>query len=773
MNTSTFLLLGAAFCAGVTCSAVRAAAPADAVQLLDHAPLRFEPASDRAAFVARGARYRFQFSKNRAMLETAGGKVSLRFQGADPNARPDGQEKLRSTTSLFFGNDPAAWRQHIDNYGRLRVSGIYPGVDLVYYGNAGELEYDLNVAPGADPGRIRLRLAGARAKLDRSGDLIAALVQKRPVAYQMDEHGARVPVQSCYRRNADGSFGFALGAYNHNRELVIDPVLTLSAYFGGSNQDIAYAVGHDQIGFLYIAGTTNSSDFPVSGNASQKTAGGSGDVFVAKIDPHAAPGSQLVFATYLGGNSAETFGGMAVSPRGDVYLAGGTQSTNFPATSGGFQTSFKSAPNTHGWLAWIDSNQNLAYASYIEGSGSDVGTGIAIAPNGTVWVTGGTESNDFPNAGGIQSGRTGLQDIFIAGFDPTQSGGNSLLYSSLLGSSGWDIGRGIAVAADGTVWIAGGSYYYDAPVQNGYQLSYRGGGDAYVAHINPALGSSGLLYATYLGGSDLDDARKIVLDPAGLVIVTGYTNSSNFPVTGNALQTSYGGNTDGFIAILNPASPDRASQLVYSTYFGGAGPDVPFDLKRDPNGLLYISGMTMSAGLPASAGALQASYDGSMDAFLLRLNPSRAGTAGIDYFTYLGSDGVQVGYGVDFDSAGNTYVVGSTSGPIFDKLGGVGKISPAGKTDIFVAGIGTCGFGISPTSQQFAAAGGSATVNIGALGGGCAWSASSNLDWITVSPASGSGSGQVTITASANTTGAARQGTISIAGASFQVGQGQ
>ncbi|HEX6897498.1 MAG TPA: SBBP repeat-containing protein [Bryobacteraceae bacterium] len=689
MNTRTLLLISAALgCAGTASSATLDAASSGAMRLLDSAPLRFEPADGAAKFVARGARYRFEFAANQAILDTGRDKISLRFEGADPNAKFEGQERLRSTTNLFLGNDPAQWRQHVVNYRLLRARGIYPGVDLVYYGNAGALEYDLKIAPGVDPARIRLRLTGTRATLDRDGDLIAGLIQKQPFAYQVDAGGARIPVKSRYRRNGDGTFGFAIGAYDRSRELVIDPVLSFSAYVGGSvNQDIAYAVSHDQIGFIYIAGTTNSSDFPIAGNASQTTAGGSGDIFVAKIDPHAAPGAQIVFATYLGGNGTETFGGFAVSPAGDMYVSGSTFSTNFPVTSGAYQTGSKNNSSIHAWVAWIDFHQNLAYASFLSGSNTDVAAGVAIAPNGTVWVTGGTESDDFPNLGGIQSARTGLRDIFIAGFDPRQSGAGSLLYASLLGGSGWDMGRGIAVAADSTLWIAGGTYSYDAPAQNGPQLNYRGGGDAYVAHVDPKLGSGGLLYATFLGGTSLEEARNIVLDPAGPVIISGYTISSNFPVTGNAFQQNYGGNTDGFIAILNPANSDRTAQLVYSTYFGGSGADVPFDLKRDANGLLYISGMTMSYGLPASAGALQSNYDGSMDAFLLRFNPSQAGAAAIDYFTYLGSDGVQVGYGVDFDSAGTAYVAGAASGPIFDALGGVGKSSAPGKMDAFLAGI--------------------------------------------------------------------------------------
>ncbi|HTS46544.1 MAG TPA: SBBP repeat-containing protein [Bryobacteraceae bacterium] len=762
--------------AGLLCGAGTTAlfgAPPDVLKLLDTAPLRFEPAAGvSGGFVARGARYSFEFLNHQAVLHAAGRNTALRFDGAEPRARIQAEDPLQSKTNVFLGNDPSQWRQGVANYGRLRVPGLYPGVDLVYHGNARELEYDLKIAPAADPGRIRFHIAGAHASVDPAGNLVADLIQKRPIAYQTNAGGVRTAVQARYRRNHDGSYGFALGHYDRGRELVIDPVLTFSTYFSGSNQDIAYAIAHDQNGLIYVAGTTNSTDFPLAGAPTQATAGGSGDVWVAQIDPNVPAGQGFRFTTYVGGTSTETFGGLAVSPNGDIYLTGSTQSTDFPVTSGAYQSSLTNAPNTNAFVVWINSSQSLAYSSYLGGSSPDVAHGIAIDSHGSIWITGGAQSSDFPTVAAFQSSFVGDQDMFVAGFDPSQSGTNSLIYSSYLGGTNWDTGRGIAVAADGTLWIAGGTYSFDAPLANAYQPNYHTGGDAYIAHIDPTMGSSGLLYATFLGGGSLEEARNVVLDPAGPVIVSGYTVSSDFPITSNAYQQTYGGDTDGFIAILNPGNASNPSaQLLYSTYFGGANADVPFDLKRDSSGTLYLSGMTTSAGLPATPGALQPAYDGSLDVFVLRLNPAQAGAAGIDYFTYLGSDGLQVGYGVDYDSSGNVYVVGSTSGPIFDVLGGAGKTSTPGKTDAFMAGFSICGFSLSLGSQQFPASGATGTIAISAQAGDCSWTASSGLDWVTVAPGSGSGNGSVTITVAANTAAVPRQGSITIAGVSFLIGQ--
>ena len=217
-----------------------------------------------------------------------------------------------------------------------------------------------------------------------------------------------------------------------------------------------------------------------------------------------------------------------------------------------------------------------------------------------------------------------------------------------------------------------------------FKALYGGDGDAYIAHLNPALGANALLYASFLGGNGIDEATSLVLDPSGRIILSGYTLSANFPVTSNAFQTKYGGDTDAFVAVLDTAK----QQLVYSTYFGGAGPDAPMDLKEDSSGILYLCGYTESAGLPSTSGALQPGYDGSIDAFGLKLDTSKAGAAGIDYFTYLGTDGLQVAYAVDFDTQGDMYLAGYSSYAILAPFGGPERATLAGNVDAFVVGFG-------------------------------------------------------------------------------------
>jgi len=669
----------------LVCATLAAATSEDAVRILGTAPLRFEPAARNSAsqFIARGPRFRYSFAGNRATFQAGDKRASLQFQGAAEAAKIQAIQKLSSTTDLFLGNDPAQWRSEVSNFGRLQVLGLYPGIDLVYYGNQGELEYDLTVKPGADPQTIRLRLEGSRARVDRDGNLVAGLIQKHPLAYQLSTDGARIAVPSRYRKNPDGSYGFVLGNYDRNRDLVIDPVLTFSLYLSGSNQDVAQTIGLDRIGFLYVAGTTYSTDFPNS-SAFQTTQGGGTDIFVTKIDPNAKAGHQIVFSTYIGGSANETLGGMAVGPNGDVYLTGTTLSADFPTVNPA-QTALDGTSDA--FVVWINSTRKLGYATYLGGALDETGLGITFNSKEEIFVTGGTESTDFPTVNALQTASGGRQDIFVAAYKPSLSGSASLVYSTYLGESGWEIGRAIALAPDGTVWIAGGTYSYNFPMKgNSYQKVYRGEGDAFVAHINTSAGSSGLEYSTFLGGNEQEEASSIVVNPDGQVIVSGWTISATYPVTSTALQPKYGGSGNGFISILDTT---KNPQLIYSTYFGGTGPTIPSDLKLDASGNLYLTGMTLAADLPTTKNAAQAAYDGTEDAFALEFNPATAGPDAISYLTYLGSDGLQVGYGIAFDAKDNIYVVGYTSGPIFKALKGVSKTSSAGKVDGFVAGLST------------------------------------------------------------------------------------
>ena len=749
--------------------------------ILASAPLRFEPAAgnDNGQFLARGPHFRYAFTARTATLHAGPKTVRLEFADASATAQLQATGRLASTSNVFHGNDPSQWRTSIPNYGRLEVHGIYRGVDLAYYGNGHELEYDVVVKPGADPNQVRLRFEGVDPRIDRQGNLTAGIVQKRPFAYQIAAAGTRIPVETRYRRNADGTFSFLVRDYDRSRDLIIDPVLTMSYYFGGGQQDSASAIGHDAPGFIYVAGTTYSSDFSATDNAVSGTLGGTSDAFFVKIDPNAAPGSQVIVATYLGGSGNETLNDMVVTGRGAIYLTGTTSSTDFPAVNPA-QSALNGSSDA--FVMWLDPAQSgggmIVYSTYLGGSGDDAANGIAVDANGRIFITGTTHSSDFPIAGGFQSVKGGDQTAFVAGFDSSQANTATLIYSTYLGGVVSETGRGIAAAPDGTIWVVGGTYSSDFPLTGySYKPVYQPGGDAYMAQINPGIGGSGgLLYASFLGGSGTEEAKKILIDPRGHLIIAGETGSQDFPATSNAMQAIYGGNFDVFVAIFDPKNitSDRSAQLLYATFFGGSQPEVPYDMKLDSNGNLYLTGFTMSPDLPTTGNAIQPRYDTSsrtLDGFALEFNPSRQGLGAMEYSSYIHSVGMQISYGIDYDSKGNIYVAGSTTGPIFDAFSGAPRSTTSGNTDAFLMGFSACAFVLSKSSEQFSAGGGSDSITVAASTPNCPWTTSSPANWITFSAASGIGSGSLTITAAANDTGAPRTTTVTIAGVQVTVAQ--
>jgi Beta-propeller repeat len=673
--------------ASLVCGIAAAGAP-NSVHLLQTSPLRFEPSSNPAGsrFVATGLRYRFEFEGSRAFYRAGGKTVAVHFAGANPAARIRPAERLRFTANAFLGNNPAKWRTGIPEFGRLRVPDLYAGVDLVYYGSANTLEYDLLVRPGADPARIRLEFTGGNARIDRDGSLIAGFIEKRPLAYQIDADGSRRIVASRYRRNNDGSFGFALGSYDRTRELVIDPTLTFSAYLGGSEGDLARCVGHDAKGLIYVAGSTYSPDFAMVGN-SENTTSAPLDAFIAIIDPSQPVGSQIIYTTYLGGSEDDALYGMTVGPTGLVYVTGQTTSTDFP-TANGAQTALSGTSDA--FVAVIDPSQSgiagLYYATYLGGTSDEVGTSIALDPTGKIFVTGSTTSTDFPVNGGPQATFGGGQDVFVAEYDSAQAPSASLVYSTYLGGADWDIPGAIAVASDSSVWVTGGTVSGDFPTtSNGYQQSNFGGENIFVTRLDPALGSSGLTYSTYIGNAgNAQAASAIAIDASGRPVIGGFTTDPDFPVTANAMQGAMAGDTDAVVVILDPTKAP-AQQIVYSTFFGGSDGDGIYGLTMDSAGYIYATGFTFSTDMPVTADAVQPTFGGGYDGFLLKFKPSQAGSGAIAYSSYLQSDGAQIGYGIDVAPGGTVYVVGIASGDLLGTMGGVAKTSPPGNSDGFVA----------------------------------------------------------------------------------------
>jgi hypothetical protein len=579
----------------------------------------------------------------------------------------------------------------------VRYTGVYPGIDLVYHGQQGHLEYDFDVAPGADASSIHLAVEGAdQVELSGEGDLVlhtqtGELRQPKPVLYLLGDDGQRQVVDGGYvlDQAPQQRVGFWVGTHDLSRQLVIDPVLVYSTYLGGSGDDGTNSIAVDAAGNAYVTGFTESPNFPNTLGAFQPTLRGASDAFVVKLNPS---GTALVYSTFLGGSGADRGLAIVVDAAGDAYVPGDTTSTDFPTTMGAFEATFRGGfvcpgipPGTltacpDGFVTKLNANGTaLLYSTYLGGTQPDHGRGIAVDAAGDAYVTGDTSSTDFPTtAGAFQTTASGTGATFITKVNPT---GTALIYSTYFGGSGQDYAFGTAIAVD-----SGGNAYFTGGTSGGLpispgalQPSVGGGGDAYVAKLNPT--GTMIVYATYLGESDTEQGSGIAIDASGDAYVTGLTFSTDFPTTPLALQRIFGGIRDGFVAKLSPT----ATTLVYSTYLGGSLDDVAVGIAVDAAGDAYVTGETDSPNFP-TVQPLQATLNRLDDAFISKLNPT--GTSLI-YSTYLGGNAEDGGTGLALDAAGNAYVSGSTFSIDFPTTPGAFQPSVRGGSDAFVAKIAT------------------------------------------------------------------------------------
>jgi hypothetical protein len=548
-----------------------------------------------------------------------------RFVGANPQPQVVGVDQLASTSNYFTGNDPSQWQTNIANYGRVEYQNLYPGVDLVFYGNQQELEYDYVVAPGANPGVIKLAIDGAESiTLDDQGNLVlhtsgGDVVEQAPVVYQ-ESGGVRQPVSGQFVLESGGQVGFALGIYDHSQPLVIDPVLSYSTYLGGKGEDEGYGIAVDAAGNAYVTGRTGSANFPATASAVQTSLPGIQNAFVMKLNP---TGTALVYSTYLGGSGYDIGTAIAVDAAGNAYVTGTTGSSNFPSTTGALQTTYGS--NDDVFVTKLNpTGTALVYSTYLGGTSDDDGEGIAVDAAGNAYVTGYTDSSKFPTTpGAYQTALGGSVDAFVTKLNPT---GTALVYSTYLGGTGGDSAFGIAVDNAGDAYVTGKTQNVtgntdstDFPTTPGaYQTAFRTGlsgddFDAFVTKLNPA--GTALVYSTYLGGTSDDTGRGIAVDAAGNAYVTGNTDSTDFPTTPGAYQAPVGGDSHAFVTKLNPAG----TALVYSTYLGGTGYGIGTAIAVDAAGDLYVTGWTQSANFPITPGALQTTYGGgNYDAFVTK-----------------------------------------------------------------------------------------------------------------------------------------------------------
>ena len=622
--------------------------------------------------------------------------IGLTLVGANFATPIRGEDRQPGFSNYFIGSNPRDWHTRIPHYGKVVYRGVYPGVDLVYQGLEGKLETDFIVRPGGEAKRISWEVGGAEAMwLDHGGGLVARtkggeLRFLRPLAYQGHR---RVSVRyQLERRNR--VVRLELGRYDRKQKLVIDPVLDYSTYLGGAGGDVGYGIAVDSAGDAYVAGTTGSLNFPTT--SSSQAYAGNNDAFVTKFN---SSGTGLVYSDYLGGGSLDAATGIAVDSSGDAYVVGYTYSTDFPTTSGAFQA--QNAGGSDAFVTKLSPTGSLVYSTYLGGSGTpatssspgtsgdDFGTAIAVDSSGDAYVTGQTQSANFPVQSPLQVGLDGPSDAFVSELNPS---GSALLFSTYLGGGSADEGFAIAVDTSGNVYVAGQTFSAHFPTQSPLQPSLEGTANGFVTEINPK--TSSLVFSTYLGGSGMDSANSLALDSVGSIYVAGSTTSNNFPVTSGAFQTT---NHDlagdsAFIAKLAPGG----TQLVYSTYLGGSGADEANGITVDSSGDAYVTGFTESSDFPLMdalqrvlglSGAGTCGSTVCSDVFVSKFGPS----GDLVYSTYLGGSGADSGQSIAVDTAGNAYVTGSTESGNFPVIAGAPESVFQGSSSMsnaFVAKIG-------------------------------------------------------------------------------------
>jgi hypothetical protein len=598
--------------------------------------------------------------------------IRLKSIGSNPKPNITGMDKLPGKSNYFIGSEPSKWRVDVSNYARVKVEDVYPGIDLVYYGNQRQLEYDWIVAPGADPKAIRFAVESKDGlKVDGQGNLAldksGGLFLFKPAIYQQ-RGDARTEIAGRYVLQGKHQVGIQIDKYDTSLPLVIDPVLSYSTFLGGSGNDHGNGIALDSFGNVYLTGNTFSSNFPTSNPLQANHSGNWSDAFITKLN---ASGDSLVYSTYIGGNSVTYGNGIAVDTSGNAYVTGETHATNFPTTNpiqgnnGGLADSFIIKLNASG--------NSLIYSTYLGGYSNDIGHGIAVDSSGNAYVAGETSSTNYPTANPFQRSRNGGSDTFIAKLNAS---GSALIFSTFFGGSSFDEAHGIAVDSSGNAYVTGKTSSTDFPLINPFQNGNGGSGDAFVAKLNDS--GNLLIYSTYLGGNSDDIGLGISADSSGNAYVTGETYSGNFP-TANPFQASHGGgNHDAFVTKLNPSG----SLLVYSTYIGGNGDDVGFGIAVDSSGNAYITGETYSSNFP-TVNPFQRNIGGQSDAFVSK--PNSSGNLLI-YSSYLGGLYWDAGKGIAVGSSGNAYVTGETYSSNFPAANAFQR-THGGNYDAFVARI--------------------------------------------------------------------------------------
>lgn len=600
--------------------------------------------------------YQFSFEESSAQRRIE--NIRLSFVGSNSQVKISGQDESQARFNFFRGNDPEKWVSDAQTYQRILYKELYPNTDLIVEGNTGILKHEYLVKPGGDARDIRLRYEGIKnLRVNENGELeigttSGVLREGKPISYQMID-GQRVDVDTDYVIGEENTVGFEVGEYRKDCDLVIDPWLVYSTFLGGVTFDYAQDIALDEEGNVYVTGHTGSDDFPTTTVTYDGTwNGGNNDVFVTKLN---VSGSALIYSTYLGGAGDDRGYGIAVNANGYAYVTGSTSSTDFPTTLDGYDTSHNDLTDVFVTRITVTGN-HLFYSTFVGGWGTDEGHAIAVDRSDNAYVTGKTDSANFPATGGaFDQTHGGGDDVFVL---KVNYSGEDLSYCTFMGWTADEEGNGIAVDNANCAYITGKTTSTFFPVTTTtYDSSYNMGGDMFVSKLNSS--GSDLHYSTFIGGSSEDYGKDIAPDSSGNAYVVGTTYSTNYPTAGSRYDNTHNGSRDVVVTKLNAAG----TSLLYSTFLGGSGSDWGEGIAIDHLGNAYINGYTFSTNFPTTPGAYSDSRSGA--AYDVIVSCLSTASSHLIFSTYLGGEFDDEGKAIAIDKGRCIYITGHTSSSDF------------------------------------------------------------------------------------------------------------
>jgi hypothetical protein len=628
-----------------------------------------------------------EFDAELGTVKGVGYVLKLNFESSNL-VNPQGSGLVEHKNNYIYGKAPSDWFSGVDNFRTITYEELWPGIDLKFYFNDNGLKYDYILHPGADVNNIKIIVEGSRSLEMNNNDLIIntpidrSIQDKGLIAYYDDNSPEMIDAR--FRILDDDGYTFLLGNYDSSRTIIIDPLI-YSTYVSGSGWEHARAIDYDSSGNAYVTGFTLSTNFPTTTGAYDLTHNGGTDAYVFKLNP---TGTSLGFCTFVGGSGSDSGYGIAVNSSSDIFVAGGTSSSNFPTAGSPFDST-----HNGGYDAFVfkmrGTGASLSYSTFIGGASYDMARGLEIDGSGNAYIGGNTSSSNYPTSkSAYDTIFGGISDVFVT---KLSANGNSLVYSTYIGGTSGDKAYDIAIDSAGNAYITGyadnfGGLSYPT-TKGAYDTSGNLFEEVIVSKLNPT--GNQLLLSTVVASSSMERGYGIDTDPSGNVYVAGWTRSSGFPTTTGAYQTTYKGTSgysEGFVLKLN-VSFDK---LVYSTFLGDTHNDEVNDIDVDSNGIAYVIGSTGSTNFPVTSDAENKTHaGGTLDVFLTKFN---AQGSALSYSTFRGGSSNDYGYAIAVDeSTGNLYVAGVSSSTNFPTTNGAYSTTHQGSDDgiVFKFGIST------------------------------------------------------------------------------------